>query len=98
MNGPARYTCPICGRTSHNPNDVREGYCGACHGWTAHPSHCHCGAPFNEASGDWRFDGCGWQHYHGYPIGHVIVETPEPMSGASMATNEAISKKEKTSQ
>lgn len=25
------YTCPRCGRTSHNPNDVRERYCGACH-------------------------------------------------------------------
>lgn len=23
-------TCPACGRTSHNPNDVREGYCGNC--------------------------------------------------------------------
>lgn len=27
-------TCPRCGRTSHNPNDVREGYCGYCHDWT----------------------------------------------------------------
>lgn len=25
------YTCPNCGRTSHNPNDERERYCGACH-------------------------------------------------------------------
>ena len=23
--------CPKCGRVSHNPNDVRERYCGACH-------------------------------------------------------------------
>lgn len=28
------YVCPRCGRTSHNPNDVREGYCGNCHDWT----------------------------------------------------------------
>jgi hypothetical protein len=30
------FTCPRreCGRTSYNPNDVREGYCGACHDWT----------------------------------------------------------------
>lgn len=27
-------TCPQCGRTSANPNDVREGYCGHCHDWT----------------------------------------------------------------
>jgi transposase len=28
-------TCPVCGKTSHNPNDVREGYCGYCHDWTS---------------------------------------------------------------
>lgn len=27
-------TCPRCRRTSWNPNDVREGYCGYCHDWT----------------------------------------------------------------
>ena len=31
---PSSFTCPRCGRTSWNPNDVREGYCGACHSWT----------------------------------------------------------------
>lgn len=25
------YTCPHCGRTSHNPNDELNRYCGACH-------------------------------------------------------------------
>lgn len=25
------FTCPSCKRTSYNPNDVRELYCGACH-------------------------------------------------------------------
>lgn len=24
------FTCPRCGRVSHNPNDIRERYCGAC--------------------------------------------------------------------
>lgn len=28
-------TCPRCGRTSYNPNDIREGYCGNCHDWTS---------------------------------------------------------------
>jgi hypothetical protein len=28
------FTCPRCGATSHNPNDEREGYCGACHAFT----------------------------------------------------------------
>jgi len=31
---PPTFTCPRCGRTSWNPNDVREGYCGGCHDWT----------------------------------------------------------------
>lgn len=31
---PAASTrCPTCGRVSHNPNDVRERYCGACHSY-----------------------------------------------------------------
>ena len=25
------FTCPKCGRTSHNPNDAAHQYCGACH-------------------------------------------------------------------
>lgn len=29
------FTCPRCGRTSHNPNDKREGWCGACQDQTA---------------------------------------------------------------
>lgn len=35
--GPLResITCPRCGITSHNFNDVREGYCGSCHDWTS---------------------------------------------------------------
>jgi ribosomal protein L37E len=28
-------TCPRCGMTSYNPNDIREGYCGNCHDWTS---------------------------------------------------------------
>lgn len=32
---PEKITCPKCGRTSWNPNDVREGYCGACHAFTS---------------------------------------------------------------
>ena len=34
-------TCPRCGMTSYNPNDIREGYCGNCHDWTALPVNEH---------------------------------------------------------
>ena len=27
-------TCPRCGKTSWNQNDLREGYCDHCHDWT----------------------------------------------------------------
>jgi hypothetical protein len=28
---PPSITCPVCGLTSYNPNDVRERYCVRCH-------------------------------------------------------------------
>lgn len=28
-------TCPRCGATSHNPHDIEQGYCGACHDFTS---------------------------------------------------------------
>jgi hypothetical protein len=28
------FTCPTCSRTSYHPEDARQGYCGACHGFT----------------------------------------------------------------
>lgn len=28
---PLSITCPKCGRTSYNLNDVKQRYCGACH-------------------------------------------------------------------
>jgi hypothetical protein len=30
------FTCPICWRTSYNPNDELHGYCGYCHAFTGH--------------------------------------------------------------
>ena len=31
MIGQPYIVCPKCGMVSHNPNDVRERYCGNCH-------------------------------------------------------------------
>lgn len=28
-------TCPVCTRTSYNPNDIRNGYCSSCHAYTS---------------------------------------------------------------
>lgn len=33
-DAPSLFTCPRCGRTSHDPRDAAEGWCGACHDWT----------------------------------------------------------------
>lgn len=30
-------TCPKCGMTSYNQNDIAEGYCGNCHEFTSPP-------------------------------------------------------------
>ena len=35
MTAHPSITCPRCGRTSYNSNDIREGYCGACNDWTS---------------------------------------------------------------
>ncbi len=32
---PPTFTCPRCGAVSHNATDIKQGYCGACHDWTA---------------------------------------------------------------
>jgi hypothetical protein len=28
------FTCPVCSKTSHHPQDAQEGYCGRCRWWT----------------------------------------------------------------
>jgi hypothetical protein len=32
---PSVFMCPRCGRVSHSAHDIKEGYCSACHDWTA---------------------------------------------------------------
>lgn len=31
------FTCPRCGATSYNPQDIAEDYCGRCFWWTGDP-------------------------------------------------------------
>lgn len=38
MSEPS-FTCPVCHRTSHHPEDVKHGYCGNCHAFTGQPAH-----------------------------------------------------------
>lgn len=34
---PESSACPCCGAISHNPNDVKMGYCARCHWFTGDP-------------------------------------------------------------
>ena len=34
-------TCPKCGMTSYNQDDIKSGYCGNCHDWTSDGSREH---------------------------------------------------------
>lgn len=38
-------TCPRCARTSYHPEDVAQGYCGACCWWTSDPQLAPHGPP-----------------------------------------------------
>lgn len=31
-------TCPVCGFTSHHPQDIAYGFCGNCHAYTGKPA------------------------------------------------------------
>jgi hypothetical protein len=42
----ASFTCGHCGRTSYNPEDVRQRYCGACHRYAEPVTHM---CPHDEA-------------------------------------------------
>jgi hypothetical protein len=50
---PTTILCHRCGMVSHNTNDVRERYCGACHAF--HMRGCACGLPLHYSSPEMRW-------------------------------------------
>ncbi len=53
----ATYKCPYCNMVSHNPNDVKEGYCGNCHRYSQEPAEE--GDPRIEPDYDTPCEVCG---------------------------------------
>jgi RNase P subunit RPR2 len=49
-DGRRAITCKRCGRTSHNPTDVRNVYCGNCHRFLLDPPPAEVATP--AAGGD----------------------------------------------
>lgn len=46
---------------------------------------CECGAKLDPLSSEWRCAGSYWEHYHGYPIGHVAVFRKDLMNEEAKA-------------
>lgn len=42
--------------------------------WQTVGWRCTCGATPDPADDRWRWNGIGWEHHHGYPIGHVEAQ------------------------
>lgn len=53
MTSITSITCPVCGMTSHNIDDVRYGYCGKCHTFTSE-GWSHEDHEDHEDRGNWR--------------------------------------------
>lgn len=62
MSQQPSITCPKCGMTSYNPDDIEEGYCGHCCEFTSpgrKPMDCEiCGKP--DADKPMAFRGERW--------------------------------------
>ena len=56
--------CPDCAR-----RDSFDRHLAAASDWV-----CHCGERCDPAHPDWRWNGSAWEHYHGYPVGHVAAK------------------------
>lgn len=62
-------TCPKCGLTSHDPSDIRWGYCKTCKDWTSFD------APSSRPEGK-VCARCGWEYRWDFYVDHAWNEKP----------------------
>lgn len=85
-------TCPVCLATSHNVNDVREGFCGWCHAFTSRPADWRTRPRHNAhhcpvcTAGRWRdLDGAGTRfstvHHGGWTLADAPLSVDDPEAG-----------------
>lgn len=80
------FLCPRCGRTSHHPDDEKNGYCGYCHDFTALKAGDVLRIRRAYSEDDWCICSVGLASTNGLSIALRVIEGALRTSNGGMMT------------